>query len=59
MAKRRYRCLQCGRSEFWGPTWMWYGSWKEFEDSGEIEVYCSEECSHRAHPTRLIEYLAV
>lgn len=55
-------CDQCATSGEWGERWMWFGSWKQWEDRGlpgvkDIETYCSEECAHRAHPTRPIDIL--
>lgn len=59
---RRYRCDACGKFEPWGEGWVWYGSWKQLEGQGlprvkPIEVYCSEECAHRANPTRPVEII--
>lgn len=55
---RSYCCGQCFQVGEWGEGWMWYGSWKAFEDNPKsIEIYCSEECAHRAHPTRPIEVI--
>ena len=44
--RKQWRCDGCGKIDFWGDEWSWYGSYKMLDD-GEIEkikVACSNDC---------------
>ena len=40
----RHRCTICGRDGFWGPTWSWYGSYKQLDDGAPVVKICSDAC---------------
>ena len=40
-----YRCTVCGTSGVWGPTWSWFGSYKEADQApGRLPVFCTDPC---------------
>lgn len=42
-----WRCSGCGKQDFWGETWVWFGSARD-EDDGTFQwVACSGECMKR------------
>ncbi len=45
-APKRYACDVCGREDWWGESWGWYGSDKEYESDGRaaIAIGCSRKC---------------
>ena len=48
-----YRCDGCGRVDFWGSSWSWYGSVENHEDIGAEgleRVACSTACQDLVVP---------
>lgn len=41
---RLWTCVGCGKVALWGPTWGWYGSLKDLDDSNIQAVACSDAC---------------
>jgi hypothetical protein len=40
-----YTCTVCGTSGVWGPSWSWFGSFKDAErNPGALPVFCAELC---------------
>jgi hypothetical protein len=48
-----WTCCICGDKNNWTDEHRWYGSYKEFEEDGAIEVTCSEAC-RTVHSERLV-----
>lgn len=49
---RIHECVTCGKQDVWGPTWLWYGSYRQLEDFGlpgvePIFKACSIECMEK------------
>lgn len=42
--RRLYTCNACGSLEPWSNDHLWFGSWRDLEDSGQVIVACSEQC---------------
>jgi len=40
-----HTCTICGKKFNWDGNSGWYGSYKDAEDGGPIEKYCSDECA--------------
>lgn len=38
-----HRCSVCHYCAEWGPSWIWYGSYRD-QDDGTIAKFCSTEC---------------
>ena len=43
-------CTQCGKAEPWGPTWVWYGSYKDWDDGVPLQKACSMPCAKALWP---------
>jgi hypothetical protein len=43
-----YTCSACGKFSTWGPSWSWYGSYRDLENGKRIIYACSEECMAEA-----------
>lgn len=42
---RGYVCTVCGTAGEWGPTWSWFGSYKDAERApGRLPVFCADPC---------------
>lgn len=39
-----HTCSGCGKQETWGPTWIWYGSLREWDEGKPIYKACSVAC---------------
>lgn len=41
-----YTCDQCKGTGPWGPTWRWYGSYRDLDNFGPdgVAKLCSEAC---------------
>lgn len=48
-----WRCDDCGAESLWGPTWSYYGSLLEADESpGTLPTFCSDACATEwAHRT--------
>ncbi len=44
LGRKIWTCVQCGKEDIWVPTWLWYGSAKDLDDSKPVVVVCSEAC---------------
>lgn len=44
-----YTCEVCGGCDVWGPTWSWYGSYKDLDNFGPDSVpkFCSDKCADK------------
>lgn len=48
---RIWACSICGTTGAWGPSWTWYGSWLDFDETGEpTAVMCSADCAKKFNP---------
>lgn len=43
-ARRLYQCDCCGKTDVWGDTWAWYGSWRAMDDGDPLLTICSADC---------------
>lgn len=44
---RVHTCSACGKQEVWGPTWAWYGSYKQMDNDEPLFKACSDACMAR------------
>ena len=44
---RLHSCMACGKTEVWGPTWAWYGSYKQQDEGLPVYKACSDACMAR------------
>ena len=42
--KAVHTCSVCGKVEFWGDSWEWYGAYKDLDENRPIFKTCSAEC---------------
>ena len=48
-ARRLYQCDCCEKTDVWGDSWAWFGSYRQLEDVGlegvkDVIVICSSDC---------------
>lgn len=46
-------CSVCGTVGLWGPSWQWFGSYKDLDEGKPIVKVCSEACKKKAPWGRL------
>lgn len=44
---RIHKCNACGKEDIWGPTWSYYGSYRQVEEELPVYKACSDECMSR------------
>lgn len=59
--RRLWKCSVCNREDYWSKTWLWFGSWKQIEETGNPKfVVCSDLCKVVAdakwqHPPEILD----
>lgn len=48
MSDRLHCCCICGKVDFWGDSWSWYGSVRDEDDDLPVAKFCSKECASKA-----------
>jgi len=46
--QRLHKCTVCGRVGKWGPSWSWYGSYRDIDEGRSVVKVCSDECRRQA-----------
>ena len=48
-APRVYTCTVCGTTGPWGPTWSWYGAWRDVDLNPEKIITCCSVACRKQH----------
>ena len=43
-----HQCVSCNKVGHWSRSWVWYGSYKDLDDSLPITKTCSQPCREQA-----------
>lgn len=46
-----HTCDGCGKTEIWGTTWGWYGSYRDLDDGAQVFRSCSPACQSMREET--------
>lgn len=46
---RVHICTVCGTTGPWGPTWSWYGAWRDVDENPEKIVKCCSVVCRKQH----------
>lgn len=53
-----HTCRTCGKQAVWQKGWVWYGSWRDWDDGQPIYKACSDECMAKMQETLERERIA-
>jgi endogenous inhibitor of DNA gyrase (YacG/DUF329 family) len=43
-----HKCTTCGGESPWGPSWKWFGSYRDLDNDEPIMKFCSDSCAEVA-----------